>query len=156
MEESENEEFREFDISATNSKVYFCPHCERDLGKTAFFRHKRLYYNKRKRQWLKKPDTNRANDSSVKRIQVNLDDYPAADLTSMSNRKYIYIIRCSHVSLGELITPLDLIDKTNPTNEDEVNSPSSPISQSDDPEYDTSDSDSDNEVIFYCYSSVWQ
>ena len=113
MEKSENEEFsREFDISATNSKVYFCPHCKRDLGKTAFFRHKRLYYNKRKRQWLKKPDTNRANDSSVKLIQVNLDDYPAADLTNMSNRKYIYILRCSHVSLGELITPLDLIDKT--------------------------------------------
>ena len=47
----------------------------------------------------------------MKRIQVNLDNDFAADLTSMSNRKYIYILRCSHVSLGELITPLDLIEK---------------------------------------------
>ena len=38
-------------------KIYLYPHCNRELGKTAFFRHKRLYFDKSKKQWLKESST---------------------------------------------------------------------------------------------------
>ena len=39
-------------------KTFFCPHCQSTLGKTAFYRHKRLYYDSRKREWSKLDATN--------------------------------------------------------------------------------------------------
>ena len=68
-------------------KVYFCPHCERHIGKTAFFRHKRLYYDRSNKRWSK--ELNVKSNSSMKRIHLDnaVEDSPqvspTADLTSM-------------------------------------------------------------------------
>ena len=47
--------------SARASSRFLCEHCNRSLSKTQFYKHKRMYYDKYKRRWLKdrvKPNCN--------------------------------------------------------------------------------------------------
>lgn len=32
-------------------KRYFCGHCSKELSKTRFFQHRRLFYNKKTKEW---------------------------------------------------------------------------------------------------------
>lgn len=34
-------------------KRYFCEHCEQELSKTSYFKHKKLFYDKKCRAWKK-------------------------------------------------------------------------------------------------------
>ena len=59
--------------SARSSSRFLCEHCNRVLSKTQFYKHKRMYYDKNKRRWLKdrvKPhcntDFNFGDDGTVK------------------------------------------------------------------------------------------
>ena len=35
------------------SKIVFCPHCDKEISRTLFFQHKRLYYSRKKCAWSK-------------------------------------------------------------------------------------------------------
>jgi len=37
--------------SKKSRKSYFCGHCKEEVSKTLFFQHRKLYYDKRSREW---------------------------------------------------------------------------------------------------------
>ena len=43
----------EMSMANTTSKRYFCEHCEQQLSKTSYFKHKRLYYDRKSETWKK-------------------------------------------------------------------------------------------------------
>ena len=40
-------------LSQTQPLMKYCPHCEKHVGKTTFFAHKRLYFDLCSRKWSK-------------------------------------------------------------------------------------------------------
>ncbi len=40
-------------------KNLFCPHCDQEVSKTTFYRHKRSYYDSRAKRWTTGGDLNR-------------------------------------------------------------------------------------------------
>ena len=58
-----------------SGKVYICPHCSRELGKTALFCHKREHYDAKHKQWATSPNLkksivkqSRAKESNIGRM----------------------------------------------------------------------------------------
>ena len=41
--------------SSKQRKLYFCGHCEERISKTLYFKHRRIYYDNRTKQWAKNP-----------------------------------------------------------------------------------------------------
>ena len=35
------------------NKLYFCSHCDEDLSRSCYYRHRRLYYNQKSKEWCK-------------------------------------------------------------------------------------------------------
>jgi hypothetical protein len=40
-------------MASTTAKRYFCDHCEQQLSKTTYFKHKRLFYDRKSESWKK-------------------------------------------------------------------------------------------------------
>jgi len=38
-------------VSEMQTKRYFCGHCHQNLSKTVFYKHRRLYFNSRSKEW---------------------------------------------------------------------------------------------------------
>lgn len=45
-------------------KNLFCPHCDQEVSKTTFYRHKRRYYNRRAKRWAAGSNLDREVSSS--------------------------------------------------------------------------------------------
>lgn len=41
-------------MASSMIKRYFCGHCEQQLSKTSYFKHKRLFYDRKSGSWKKK------------------------------------------------------------------------------------------------------
>ena len=40
-------------MASSTTKRYFCDHCEQELSKTSYFKHKRLFYDRTSERWQK-------------------------------------------------------------------------------------------------------
>ena len=40
-------------MASSTTKRYFCDHCEQELSKTSYFKHKRLFYDRTSESWQK-------------------------------------------------------------------------------------------------------
>ena len=58
--------------SSAGVKRYFCEHCEKDLSKMSYFKHKKLFYDKKCRTWKK--------ERVCYRAEVDLDEFEITDL----------------------------------------------------------------------------
>ena len=40
-------------IEAANQSLFYCGHCNERLSKTQFYKHKKLFYDRKNKKWLK-------------------------------------------------------------------------------------------------------
>lgn len=81
--------------SSTGAKRYFCEHCEKELSKTSYFKHKKLYYDKKCRTWKKERVHYRA--------EVDLDEFEISDLDQVidgdesptEGKDLVILLQCS-------------------------------------------------------------
>ena len=46
-------------------EVYYCGHCDKEISKTKYYAHKRLYYNRSRKQWSQTKRLNFTDDLQV-------------------------------------------------------------------------------------------
>ena len=61
------------------NSLYYCGHCDKQLSKTVFYRHKRLYYDRRSKTWsscriLADPDLHTASIASAFKLSSSEDE----------------------------------------------------------------------------------
>ena len=63
--------------SLAGAKRFFCEHCDQELSKTSYFKHKKLFYDKKCRTWKKE----RVHYGA----EVDLDEFEISDLEQVTD-----------------------------------------------------------------------
>ena len=85
------------DESSTKSKWYFCEHCDEFISKTLYYKHRKLFYDRKAKKWKK---TNNPQFINVDKDFIFSDSDDATDEGKhlLNSRLYTGLATSSHVT----------------------------------------------------------